>query len=119
MQASESVLARCAGCRWEGELPAVARCPECGSTQIRRAEERPFGEEALRALFRLRVACQSGDETRTVWKQTCLDEAAEGPQMFLARRLYEKSLYEVHSAAHMLLAVLEADLLNPPQTERG
>lgn len=118
MQTSETVQARCAECRWEGELPAVARCPECGSTQIGRADEMPeFGEEALRALFRLRVACQSGDEKRLASHRACLD--ADGPQMALARRFYEMSLYEVHSAAHMLLAVLEADLLNPPQTERG
>lgn len=39
LDAPEAPEAACAECGWSGACPAVARCPECSSRQIRRHRE--------------------------------------------------------------------------------
>ena len=40
METTTDPEAYCAemNCDWQGEVPAIAKCPKCGSNQIRRAE---------------------------------------------------------------------------------
>lgn len=102
MQTMEKPQAMCAECTWQGDVPAVAKCPRCTSRQLRRAELRArLSGPAERALFELRTAVDTSDRLLLAWTEAVASGSVHTLPAHLA---YRESLPAVHDAARALLA---------------